>query len=63
MNTVLLLNIKTFNNPDYDDEWQVFFEWTKLTGTQHVLPAIATRHNWKQIYTFQLLVKEARKDE
>lgn len=62
METVLLLNIETFNNPDYNDEWRVFDDWWCFTETYYYFPTRATPENWNQIYLFQLLVKEARKD-
>lgn len=61
--TVLLLTKEEFNNNSehYQDEWAVFEDWTD--GLEFMDMLWATEDNWNQLVCFQLLVKEARKDE
>jgi hypothetical protein len=62
METVLLETIETFNNSDYDDEWDVFNDW--FDASDPLSETVwAYEDNWEQMYTFQLFVREARKDE
>jgi hypothetical protein len=59
METVLLETPETYNNELYDDEWDVFNEWIG----DGMVGVWATDDNWDHLYTFQLFVREARKDE
>jgi hypothetical protein len=64
METVILENPQTFNSKEYDDEWDMFEEWLNLDyEIDYDAPIWADGDNWEQLYTFQLFVREARKDE
>jgi hypothetical protein len=60
METVILENVKTYNSRD--EEWEVFEEWYDETDPM-VAGVWATNDTWEHLYTFQLFVREARKDE
>jgi hypothetical protein len=62
METVLLETPETYNNELYDDEWEIFEDWIDMEREPYA-PVIATDVNWEHLYTFQLFVREARKDE
>jgi hypothetical protein len=63
METVILENPQTYNNSEYDEEWEVFEEWLSFDADPLLAGVWATDDNWEHLYTFQLFVREARKDE
>jgi hypothetical protein len=66
METTLLENLETFRNWDYDEEWEIFLSWmdedADSWGDYDMMGAPQPQH-WEHLYTFQLFVREARKDE
>jgi hypothetical protein len=63
METVLLLNPQIYMNELYDNEVGVFLSWC-VNDREHVDCSMGDLFiPWEQLYTFQLFVREARKDE
>jgi hypothetical protein len=60
--TTLLLNPQTYDNEFYDDDVEVFMEWA-YNDSETVRCSSAGWVPWEHLYTFQLFVREARKDE
>jgi len=65
METTILLTPETYNNSDYNDEVAIFVLWAE--GWDEMLTAVSYGPDrpipWEDYLTFQLLVREARKDE
>jgi hypothetical protein len=64
METVVLENIRAFNSKKFDGAWDVLEKWLNFNvDADYFAPIWATDDNWEHLYTFQLFVREARKDE
>lgn len=62
METVVLLNRQTYENEMYDEDVFVFWDWCATPDEgNRVLGGFDVP--WDHLLTFQLLVREARKDE
>ena len=60
--TTILENIETYNDLiESFDPWVILTHWAEDLEVQFLVEATPTK--WEQLYFFQLLVREARKDE
>ena len=54
---ILLLNKETYNNDIYSQDKDIFLDYCIEEEQSRAI--VATKENWNQLLTFQLLVREA----